>query len=306
MSSDLGSLTELLALSDLDTDAPGPKGGATSGRSSPDSVTFVADDGSAKTSLLGRVPGIVRRAVVPLILLLLWQFGSSSGWWSAAVLPTPVNIAHTFGHLVNNGQLLPNLWASLRRVLIGSSIGIGIGMLLGIAVGLWRFAEQSLDSTLQMMRTLPYLVLLPLFIVWFGVDELPKILIIAIGTSLPMYLNTSSGVRNVDPRNTEMASTFGLGRLALILIVIIPGALPSILTGLRYSMGIAWLSLVVAEQINATSGLGLLISNAQALFQMNILMVCVVIYAVLGLTTDLIVRGLEHRLLAWRGNATQW
>src|ERR1700728_1273582 len=234
----------------------------------------------------------------PVRLVVLWEVGSTSRWWSPAVLPPPGNIAQTFWHLLQNGQLLPNLWASLRRVLIGSSIGVGIGTVLGISVGLWRFAEEALDSTLQMMRTLPYLVLLPLFIVWFGVDELPKILIIAIGTSLPMYLNTSSGVRNVDPRYAEMATTFGLRRPALILTVIIPGALPAMLTGLRYSLGIGWLSLVVAEQINAQSGLGLLISNAESLFQMNILMVCVVIYAVLGLTTDLMVRALEHRLLA--------
>jgi len=305
MTSDVGRASTVLAPSAVAQRTGADIEAVGSGRSS-GKVVFVAGDGPVAPRRLGRVPTVVRRAALPVLLLVLWEVGSSSGWWSAAVLPPPGTIAQTFWHLLQNGQLLPNLWASLRRVLIGSAIGVGLGTLLGVSVGLWRFAEEALDSTLQMMRTLPYLVLLPLFIVWFGVDELPKILIIAIGTSLPMYLNTSSGVRSVDPRYAEMATTFGLRRPALILTVIIPGALPAMLTGLRYSLGIGWLSLVVAEQINAQSGLGLLISNAESLFQMNILMVCVVIYAVLGLTTDLMVRALEHRLLAWRGKATQW
>jgi sulfonate transport system permease protein len=309
------TVSEALSKPDGPTLVPGPTeppslvvgGGDVASRpASSGKVLLMADDGAASSGLVNRVPTVVRRAVVPVILLFLWQGGSSWGWWSAAVLPSPVTVAHTFCHLIANGTLLPNMWVSLRRVIIGSALGISVGTVLGLLVGLWRIPEEMLDATLQMARTLPYLVMLPLFIVWFGVDELPKILIIAIGTSLPMYLNTSSGVRNVDPRYSEMAATFGLRRPALIAGVIIPGALPAILTGLRFSLGLGWLSLVVAEQINAQSGLGLLISNAESLFETNILLVCVVIYAVLGLATDLLVRVLEHRLLAWRAKATQW
>ena len=262
----------------------------------------MAEEGGHKKALWEHVPTLVRRSIVPVLLLLAWQAGSSWNWWTSSVLPSPANVAQTFWHLLENGQLLPNLWVSFRRVLIGSALGVSVGTSLGIVVGLWRFPEEALDATFQMMRTLPYLVMLPLFIVWFGVDELPKVLIIAIGTSLPMYLNASSGVRQVDPKLKEMASTFGLSKPALIGLVIIPGALPSILTGLRYSLGVGWLALVVAEQINAQSGLGLLISNAEALFETNILMVCVVIYAALGLTTDIVVRTLDRVLLSWRGN----
>ncbi|HXW80699.1 MAG TPA: ABC transporter permease [Acidimicrobiales bacterium] len=252
------------------------------------------------------VPVPVRRAILPIVIVLLWWAGSSWGWWSNEVLPSPVNVAETFGHLIQNGTLLPNLWVSLRRVLIGSAIGVSAGTVLGVIVGLWRLPEQLFDSTLQMARTLPYLVMLPLFILWFGVDEMPKILIIAIGTSLPMYLNTSSAVRDVDPRYVEMGATFGLSRPALIAFVILPSATPAVLSGLRFSLGLGWLSLVVAEQINAQSGLGLLISNAQQLFETNVLMVCVLIYAVLGLVTDILVRRLEKWLLVWRGPVTQW
>jgi sulfonate transport system permease protein len=247
-----------------------------------------------------RAPGLVRRAGVPIMLVAMWQLGGNAGWWSTAVLPSPTDVAREFGTLIGNGQLPDNLLVSLRRVVIGAAVGISTGTVLGVAVGLWRPVEQAIDATLQMLRTIPFLVILPLFILWFGVDELPKVLIIAIGTALPMYLNTSSGVRAVDPKLLEMGEQFGLNRLGLIRAVVLPGAMPGILTGLRYSLGISWLALVVAEQINAQEGLGFLISNAQALFQTEIIMVIVVVYALLGLATDLLVRFAESRLLSWR------
>jgi sulfonate transport system permease protein len=281
------------AVSALD---PGLRPPTSSGRR----VVFSAANSRRRRRLPIRVPSPIRRAVVPVLIILLWQLGGSQGWWSTDVLPSPVDVAREFGTLVANGQLPSNLWVSVRRALYGAAIGITAGLILGIAVGLWRPVEEALDATLQMMRTLPFLVILPLFILWFGVDETPKILIIAIGTSLPMYLNTMSGVRSVDPKLVEMGERFGLGRLRLIGTVILPGAMPSVLTGVRYSLGLSWLALVVAEQINAQSGLGFMIANAQALFQTKIIMVIVVVYAILGLLTDLLVRTAEWRLLAWR------
>jgi sulfonate transport system permease protein len=253
-----------------------------------------------------RFLGGLRRSVVPLALLVLWQIGSSSGWWSSLILPSPIAIGGTFVALVRDGTLPQNLAVSLQRVVIGAGIGITTGITLGVVSGLWRIGEESFDAILQMMRTLPYLVMLPLFVIWFGIDEFPKILIIAIGTSMPMYLNTFSGVRNVDKRLIEMAHSFGLNRLRLIFTVIVPGAMPSILTGLRYSLGIGWLALVVAEQINARSGLGYLISDAQSLFLTDVLLVCVVTYAALGLLSDVTARLLERRLLSWRGSSARW
>jgi sulfonate transport system permease protein len=263
-------------------------------------VVFSQASGHRRHRFPIRVPSPIRRAVVPVLIIVLWQLGGSQGWWSTDVLPSPIDVAREFGTLVSNGQLPSNLWVSVRRAGYGAALGISAGLVLGIAVGLWRPVEEALDATLQMMRTLPFLVILPLFILWFGVDETPKILIIAIGTSLPMYLNTMSGVRSVEPKLIEMGEQFGLNRLQLILTVILPGAMPSVLTGVRYSLGLSWLALVVAEQINAQTGLGFLISNAQALFQTKIIMVIVVVYALLGLLTDLIVRTAAWRLLAWR------
>jgi sulfonate transport system permease protein len=268
-------------------------------------VVFNATTRQERRSVNVHVPGLAVRVAVPILVVVFWQLGGSGGLWSTAVLPSPTDVVRQFGDLIANGQLPQHLLASLRRVLVGATAGISIGLTLGVAVGLWRRAEQAIDATLQMLRTIPFLVILPLFILWFGVDELPKVLIIAIGTALPMYLNTASGVRAVDPRLMEMAEQFGLNRVGLIRNVVLPGAMPSILTGLRYSLGIGWLALVVAEQINAQQGLGFLISNAQALFQTEIIMVIVVVYALLGLATDLFVRLLEWRLLRWRHDPRQ-
>lgn len=266
-------------------------------------VTLPAAGAASTWTWLNQIPTVVRRALVPILLIVLWQVGSKTGWWSDAVLPAPSSVAHEFWTLARTGQLGNNLWVSLRRVLIGAAIGISLGLILGTVSGLSKVGEEAIDATMQMLRTLPFLVMLPLLVLWFGIDERPKIVIIVIGTTFPMYLNSYSGVRGVDNKLTEMAATFGLSRVRRIFTVVLPAALPSILTGLRYSLGTGWLSLVVAEQINARSGLGYLISNAQSLFETNVLMVCVVIYAVLGLVSDLLVRALERRLLHWRGKA---
>jgi sulfonate transport system permease protein len=261
------------------------------------SVTWTATTDKRRTR---RVPGIVVKSILPIVAVALWWRGSNVGWWSAAVVPGPVKVVHTFATLISNGSLQSNLLVSLRRVLIGGAIGVFAGLSFGIAAGLWRRAEEALDPTLQMMRTLPFLVLLPLFIVWFGIGETSKIVIIALGSMFPMYLNTFAGIRNVDGRLVEMARTYQLNRVQLIRHVIIPGALPSVLTGLRYSLGVSWLALVVAEQINARNGLGYLIYNAQEFFEANVLLVVIVVYAGLGLATDLTVRLLERTLLTWR------
>ena len=223
---------------------------------------------------------------VPILLVLLWQVGGSAGWWSTAVLPVPTDVAREFWILIENGQLPHNLLVSGQRVLIGAAVGISAGTVLGVAVGLWHRVDQAIDTTLQMMRTVPFLVILPLFILWFGVDELPKVLIIAIGTALPMYLNTSAGVRSVDPKLLEMGEQFGLDRPGLTPCCSAAGGHAEHPDRAPVLARISWLALVVAEQINAQEGLGFLISNAQALFQTEIIMVIVVVYALLGLATE--------------------
>ncbi|TCM20457.1 sulfonate transport system permease protein [Novosphingobium sp. PhB165] len=245
---------------------------------------------------------LARRAIGPLLVLALWAGTTSTGLVSATTLPSPSALATTLAHLWTEQALPHQVAVSLTRALAGAALGISLGLLLGIIAGLTRLGEELFDATLQMMRTAPPLALVPLFIVWFGVDETPKLLLIGLATLFPMYLNTYSGVRNVDRKVVEASRTFGLRGPRLIREVILPLALPSILTGLRFSLGVSLLMLIAAETINAQAGLGYLLNTAQVYQQVDVILVCIFIYAVLGLGADLFVRLLERVLMPWRAN----
>jgi sulfonate transport system permease protein len=242
----------------------------------------------------------VRRVLGPLAILVAWQLASSLGLVSTRVLAAPLTVLETGWDLVKTGELQQHLWVSLGRVARGLGIGVGAGLLLALLAGLFRLGEDLLDPPLQMLRTLPILALVPLFILWFGIGETPKVALVALGTLFPIYLNTYAAIRGIDNKLVEVASTLELNRLGLIWHVILPGALPGALVGLRYSMGIAWLVLVISEQINATAGIGYLMTNAREFLRTDIIVVGLVVYSFLGLLTDLLVRGLEGRVLAWR------
>ena len=244
--------------------------------------------------------GGAHRFLVPVLILLGWQALDSFGWINSRLMPSPVMVAAAFWQLLVTGQLLGNLWVSLVRVMFGLGIGVALGTVFGLFAGLSRFGENTVDSTLQMVRTLPHLALIPLFILWFGIGETPKIALIALGSVFPIYLNLFAGIRAVDRKIIEAASTLDLTRAEIIWNVILPGALPSFLVGLRYAVGIAWLTLVVAEQVNASSGIGYLVMNARDFLETDVIFVGLIIYAILGLTTDQMVRAIERRALAWR------
>jgi sulfonate transport system permease protein len=240
------------------------------------------------------------RFLVPVLILVVWQALDSFGWINSRLMPSPVMVAEAFWQLLVTGQLLGNLWVSLVRVMFGLGIGVVLGTAFGLFAGLSRLGEDTIDSTLQMVRTLPHLALIPLFILWFGIGETPKIALIALGTVFPIYLNLFAGIRAVDRKIIEAASTLDLTRSEIIWNVVLPGALPSFLVGLRYAVGIAWLTLVVAEQVNANSGIGYLVMNARDFLETDVIFVGLIIYAILGLTTDQMVRAIERRALAWR------
>jgi sulfonate transport system permease protein len=197
-------------------------------------------------------------------------------------------------------SLAHQVGVSLSRAAVGGGLGVILGLVLGVSAGLFRLGEELFDALLQMLRTVPFLALVPLFIVWFGIDETPKLILIALATTFPMYLNTYAGVRNVDRKVIEAAKTFGLTGPRLIREVVLPLALPSILTGLRFALGVSVLVLIAAEQINASAGLGYLLNTAQLYQQVDVILVCIAIYAALGLGADLIVRMLERLLMPWR------
>ena len=241
-----------------------------------------------------------RRLVSPIVVLAVWQAACSAGLIAPQTLASPWQILQTAVSLTRDGTLPRNLLVSLGRALSGLVIGTVAGVILALVAGLSRLGEDAVDALMQMGRTLPVLAMVPLFILWFGIGETPKIALVSLGVLFPIYLNLFKGVRNVDPKLLEMARTLGLSRAQTILQVILPGALPDLLLGLRFAVGISWLMLVVAEQINANSGIGHMMMDAEDFLRTDIILVGLFIYAALGLISDQIVRSIEARVLVWR------
>jgi sulfonate transport system permease protein len=247
------------------------------------------------------------RLISPVVLLLLWQGESALGLVSTQKLPPPSEVWSTAVSLITTnspayGTLQDAMLVSLERVAIGFGVGATAGILIALITGLSRVGEFAADPPMQMLRTLPLFGLIPVFIVWFGIGELPKILLIAIAAAIPLYLNTFAGIRSVDAKLVEVGRVQQLRRTELIRHVVLPGALPQMLTGLRLSLGASWLALVVAEQINADAGLGFMINQAEQFNRNDVIFVALLVYCILGLLTDALVRLLERRALSWRRN----
>ncbi len=240
------------------------------------------------------------RWLSPLAILLLWQLASSTGVLAERTLASPLELARTAGDLIESGQLQDAIGVSLRRALVGLLIGTVAGVVLGTISGLSKLGDAVVDPPMQMVRTLPLFGLVPLFILWFGIGETPKVLLIALGVVIPLYLNLVAALRSIDPDLIEVAKTLRLSRWERARHIIVPGALPGALVGFRQSLGIAWLALIVAEQVNAGAGLGFMVNNARDVLRTDIIVVGLLCYAALGLLTDSIVRVLEKRALRWR------
>ncbi len=246
-----------------------------------------------------------KRLLSPLAVLVLWQLVSTFDIVSAEKLPPPTRIWSTALSLITTnsaayGTLPGAMVVSLERMAIGFALGATAAVSLAIIAGLSRFGENSVDPLMQMLRTLPLFGLIPVFIVWFGIGQLPKVLLIALGAAVPLYLNTFAGIRGVDAKLAELGQVLQLRKSELVRHIVLPGALPQALVGLRQSLGVAWLALVVAEQLNASAGLGFMLSQAAQFLQNDVIFVVLLVYSVLGLLTDALVRVLEGRALAWR------
>ncbi|MEU6411823.1 ABC transporter permease subunit [Microbispora sp. NPDC046933] len=240
------------------------------------------------------------RVVGPVALVAAWQIGAASGLLTPDVLAGPGTVLTTFGDLWSDGQLQEALRVSLARAGLGFVLGGSAGLLIGVLSGLTRLGEELFDSSMQMLRAVPFLSLVPLFMVWFGIEEASKILLIAVACTFPMYINVSSGVRNVDRKVVEAARSFGLGRLRLVREVVLPGALPSLFAGLRLSATLSVIALIAAEEINVTSGLGYLMNTARDYLRTDVLALCVILYALVGLLADLALRVIERLAMPWR------
>ncbi|MFI9414249.1 ABC transporter permease [Nocardia gamkensis] len=239
-------------------------------------------------------------AVGPALLVAAWVAGSATGALDPETLPAPWTVAETAGDLIADGRLQSNLLTSVQRAAIGLGLGVAIGLVLALLAGLSRVGEALVDGPIQIKRAIPTLALIPLFIVWFGIGEEMKLVVITTSVAIPIYLNTHAHLRSVDARYVELAQTVGLSRRAFVRRIALPGSLPGFFTGLRLAVTISWLALVVVEQVNATSGIGYLMTQARIYGQIDIIVVGLVIYGLLGLFGDILVRAAERKALSWR------
>ncbi|MBE1489764.1 ABC transporter permease [Plantactinospora soyae] len=241
-----------------------------------------------------------RRALTPVGLLLVWQAAAQTGLLPPEKLSAPSEVARTGWRLARDGTLGIHLLDSLTRAGIGLAIGGVLALLLGATAGLLRLGDDLVDPPVQMARMLPHLGLVPLLIIWVGIGESLKITLVALGAFFPIYFNTYAGIRDIDERLVEAARACGLGQLARLRHVVLPGALPSLFLGLRLALGAAWLSLVVGEQVNAQTGIGFLMMEAREFSQTDVVLLGLLVYALLGLLSDLALRTAERRTLTWR------
>ncbi|WP_075257697.1 aliphatic sulfonate ABC transporter permease SsuC [Herbaspirillum camelliae] len=237
--------------------------------------------------------------LLPLLLLVWWEVAAQAGWLSSRILPEPLAVLKAAWELSASGELWRHLAVSSGRAASGFAVGAGLGLILGLLSGSLRSAELLLDTTLQMVRNIPALALIPLVILWFGIDETAKLFLVSVGVFFPVYLNTFHGIRSVDQGLIEMAKSYGLSGWPLYRDVILPGALPAILVGLRFALGLVWVLLIVAETISAQAGIGYMTMNAREFLQTDVVLVGILLYALLGKLADTAARWLERFWLRW-------
>jgi len=251
-------------------------------------------------SAMSRVGRALLPLVVPVLLLAAWQMASASGALPPRILPAPLAVVAAAKALIVSGDLWRHLSVSAARAFTGLAMGGGIGFALGLLTGASKWAETFLDGTVQMLRAIPNLALLPFVIIWFGIGEEAKTFLIAFGVFFPLYLNTYHGIRSVDPDLVEMARAYGVRGAGLFWHVLLPGATPSVLVGLRFALGSMWLTLIAAEALAAQSGIGYLTTTAREFMQTDVVLVGALLYALLGKAADTAVRLLERALLRWQ------
>ncbi|MGG3846607.1 aliphatic sulfonate ABC transporter permease SsuC [Aeribacillus composti] len=240
--------------------------------------------------------------LLPILILIIWQLLSSKGILSTKILPVPSDVVMAGVELIRSGELFQHLLISFKRAIIGFLIGGSIGLFLGLINGLFPIADRIFDTTIQMVRNIPHLAMIPLVILWFGIGEEAKVFLVAAGVLFPIYVNTLHGIRSVDQGLIEMGRVYGLRSCLLFWQVVLPGALPSILVGVRYALGIMWLTLIVAETISADSGIGYMAMNAREFMQTDVVLLSILLYASFGKIADSMAKWLERKCLNWNPN----
>ena len=276
-------------------------------------MSVIETAGSTAASTTASTRGAARRKgaalsrlplgwIVPVAFLVIWHVAFEAGWINPTLLSSPIQVAQTLWESMRDGAFWENLGMSVRRWIFGFLIGGFLGLVLGALTGLSRFSERMLDSTFQMLRTVPLMGLVPLFIVWFGIGEQPKIILIAYGAFFNIYLSTFAGIRDIDRKLIEVGRVYELSPLQMVRRIVLPAAMPQVLHGIRLSLGVAWLALVIAELNGASSGIGFWMQQGREFVRVDIVIAALVVFAVVGKLVDVLVRALERRLLSWRDN----
>lgn len=250
--------------------------------------------------LLPPAPWPGQRLLGPVLVVILWYVASGQGWISPAKMPGPEAVVASLFDMIRSGTLASDIGASLHRAGLGLAIGITSGFVLAVLAGLTRLGDALIDGLVQVKRSIPNLALIPLFIIWLGIDETMKIAIISLGTLVPIYINTHAALRGIDRRFVELGQTVSLSRARFLWHIVFPASMPGFFTGLRLAVTHSWTALVVVETINATSGIGFMITQARIYGQTDVVLVGLILYGVFGFTSDALVRLLEKKVLSWR------
>lgn len=266
-----------------------------------DSPPLQSGSARARRRRLGRGRYIpMARLLGPLLVVAVWQVASSAELLDPRLLTGPSTVAGTAWELIESGRLQSNVATSLHRAMLGLGLGLVAGVILAIVAGLTRLGEAVVDGTLQVKRAIPNIALIPLLLLWLGIGEDFKVTVIALGVLVPIYINTYGALVGIDNKHVELAEALGLTKGQYIRKVLVPGALPGFFIGLRLAVVGSWMALIVVETINATSGIGYMMFQAQLYAQSDIIVVGLVLYGIFGFVSDALVRLLERRVLSWR------
>ncbi len=241
--------------------------------------------------------------ILPILIIIVWFVGSATGSINPSIIPTPQKVGDAFGKMLEDGSLWQHILASFSRVLKGFAIGAISGIVLGLFIGLYFRLNQLFATLIGILRPIPPIAMIPLFIMWLGIGEESKVALVTVGAFWPVLLNTIAGVQSTDPKLIEVAQVFGKSRLTILKDIIIPSTIPSLFTGLRLSISTAWSCVVAAEMIAADKGVGYLIMFARQMSKPAELFVGIISIGVIGLAIDILFQLLQKKVVYWNNTS---